>query len=378
MLRVPQFVERLEPYEPGWMADKTVVDGIGLGRPNLYLASNENAAGCSPAALQAIRCQQVLHRYPHSGRSIRHKLAEVLSLSARNIVVGNGSDSIIGTAIRTFGQRGDQVLTSESTFPSFGIQARALGISVRTVPYKSWCFDLDALAAALTPATKIVYLPNPNNPTGTMFTDEEFRTFHKRVSDSTLVILDQAYFEYAVEDAGYPRSPYLDCENVLTLRTFSKAYGLAGLRLGYGLAPQRLIDQLRKIQLPFDSNCLAEAAAVAALDDQDFISTTVSANRRNRALAMNKLRQLEYTVVPSTANFVMVVLSSAAEGSFLTSELGKRGIVVRWLRSFGLPQCIRITIGSSEEMDACLREMAALRPLLAQECLVRDERCERK
>lgn len=364
MLRVPESVEHLQPYEPGWLAESNA-DEMRLNRPAIYLASNENAVGCSPLALQAIRCQQTVHRYPHGGQSTRCKLAEVLSLNVRNIVVGNGSDSIIGTAVRTFAQSGDEVLTSESTFPSFGIQARAHGISVQTVPYRNWSIDLEALAAAVRPATKILYLPNPNNPTGTMFTDDEFRAFHRRVPGSTLVILDQAYFEYAVEEHGYLRSPYLDCENVLTLRTFSKAYGLAGLRLGYGLAPQQIIGQLLKTQLPFDSNCVAEVAAMAALDDEDFISATVTANRRNRALTISRLRQLGYEVVPSAANFVMVVLDSADQGKFLADELRKRGILVRWLRSFGLPQCIRITIGTAEEMDVCLREMTALRPVMA-------------
>jgi len=372
MLRISASIARLQPYEPGWPAGNSD-ETAGLGRASIYLASNENALGCSPAAMRAIESHQAVNRYPRSGLQIRHKLAEVLSLSVRNVVVGNGSDSIIGNVIRTFAEKEDEVLTSDSTYPSFSVQAKVHGMLVRTVPYKNWFIDLGAIAGAIRPATKIIYLPNPNNPSGTMFTNDEFREFHAQVPDSVLVILDQAYYEYALEQPGYPRLPYLDYENVITLRTFSKAYGLAGLRLGYGIACQAIIDQLLKTQLPFETNSLAEAAAVAALDDQEFIGTTVSTNRRNRAVTVQELQEIGFTVIPSATNFVMVVFASAAESNLIATELLKRGIVVRLLSSFGLPQCIRITIGTKEEMKTCMRKMAVLHSTLEEfGCITKD------
>lgn len=358
MLRVPPHIELLEPHVPGWMGDKTI-EGSSAGA-SIYLASNENPLGPSPAALRALRSLESVHRYPRGGIAIRRKLAEHLGLNIHNVVVGNGSDSLIGNILRTFAATGDEVVTSASTFPSFSVQAKAYGVSVRTVPYKDWAIDLPALAAAVHPWTRIVYLPNPNNPTGSMFTDAEFRTFHAQVPDSTLIILDQAYYEYAVDHPQYPDEPYLEYDNVITLRTFSKAYGLAGLRLGYGLAGESLVAQLHKTQLAFESNSVAQIAAIAALEDKDFLRATVDSNRRNRALMFHALGSFGYEVVPSEANFVMLVTVSACQAEFLTEELLRRDIAVRGLRSFGLPHSIRITVGNDEQTRAVLREMKEL------------------
>jgi histidinol-phosphate aminotransferase len=373
MLRVPAHIELLEPYVPGWMGDKTVEGSSGGA--SIYLASNENPLGCSPAALQAMRSFESAHRYPRGGVAIRHKLADHLSLNIRHVIVGNGSDSLIGNIVRTFAASGDEVVTSASTFPSFSVQAKAHGISVRTIPYKNWVIDLPAIAAVLRPSTKIVYLPNPNNPTGTMFSDAEFRAFHAQVPASTLVILDQAYYEYAVGHPEYPALPYLEFENVITLRTFSKAHGLAGLRLGYGLASAGVIAQLHKTQLTFDTNSVAQAAGIAALDDHDFLRESVESNQRNRALMLRELRSFRYEVVPSEANFVMLVMSSAREAEFLGAELLKREIAVRVLRSFGLPRCIRITVGTDEETQTVLREMKELRAVM-EEKFMEEKRIE--
>lgn len=362
MLRVPEHIEFLEPYQPGWVA-RSNADEPRSGDGEIYLASNENPLGCSPSAIAEIRSCQVINRYPASGLLIRKKLAEFLDLSLRNITVGNGSDSIIGTLLRTFAANGDEVLTIASTFPSFAIQAKVQGLAVRTVPYRDWSIDLAAIANAISPATKIVYLPNPNNPTGSMFTDDEFRAFHNRLPNNVLVVLDQAYYEYAVEEPGYPDLPYLEYQNVITLRTFSKAYGLAGLRLGYGISVPRVTEQLLRTQLPFETNCVAEAAAVAALDDQEFVRMVVSTNQVNRALTLGRLREMGYTALPSAANFIMLVMATPSEAGLMVTELQGRNIVVRPLTSFGLPHCIRVTIGTQRQMDLFLREMDALRAL---------------
>lgn len=360
MLRVAEHIECLKPYEPGWMAQGGA-DKMCHPGPEIYLASNENPLGCSEHALEAIKSYPSVHRYPHSGIDIRHKLADFLSLTVRNIAVGNGSDGLIGNVLRTFARDGDDVLTSALTFPTFSIQAKAQGLEVRTVPYKDWSIDLGAIADAIIPTTKVIYLPNPNNPTGTMFTDHDFQAFQKRVPRTSAILLDQAYYEYAIEDPTYGRLPYLEYENVIVLRTFSKAYGLAGLRLGFSLASQQITDQLLKTQLAFETNCLAEVAAIAALDDQDFIGASVNMNRRTRAESFTNLCDLGYTVVPSRANFLMLVMPSPAKARLMRDELLKRGIVVRLLCSFGLPHCVRVTIGTDEQMSVFLREMDLLR-----------------
>jgi histidinol-phosphate aminotransferase len=365
MLSVPAYLEGLEAYEPGGRGR----NGNGVSRSakeEIYLASNENSWGCSSKVFEAIASCSDVNRYPQGGQAVREKLAETLGLGPGSVVVGNGSDSIIGRVVRTFAASGDEVLTSASTFPSFSLQARAHGLRVRTVPYRSWSIDLPAVAAALRPQTKIVYLPNPNNPTGTMFTDSEFQSFHSVVPASTLVILDQAYYEYASEHPEYGHLPYAGYENVITLRTFSKAYGLAGLRLGYGLANARIIEQLLKTQLLFETNCVAEVAALAALQDHAFLTSTVNSNRRNRARVLEKLRTLGFIAVSSVANFVMIVLTNAEEADLLVWELRNRGILVRPLRSFGLPSCVRMTIGTDKEMETCLREMVAVRDVLRE------------
>ena len=365
MLSVAEHIECLEAYEPGWRA----VRRSGKSRyahEEIYLASNENSWGCSPKVFEAIASCSSLNRYPQGGHAIREKLAETLEVDLVNVAVGNGSDSIIGGVVRTFAASGEEVLTSESTFPSFSLQARAHGVRVRTVPYRNWLIDLPALAAALRPQTKIVYLPNPNNPTGTMFTDSEFRSFHRLVPPSTLVILDQAYYEYARAHPDYGQLPYVEYENVITLRTFSKAYGLAGLRLGYGLASPSIIGQLLKTQLSFETNCLAEVAALAALQDHAFLLSTVNSNRCNRSRVLEKVRELGFTVVSSMANFVMIVHETGDEAGLVVSELANRGIMVRPLRSFGLPCCIRMTIGTDQEMEICLREMVAVHDVLRE------------
>lgn len=357
-LRVPQHVECLEPYIPGWMSDKAA-DAATAGA-RIYLASNENPLGCSQAALEALRSYAPVHRYPRGTAAIRYRLANALSVNVRNVIVGNGSDSLIGNIVRTFAIAGDEAVTSASTFPSFSVQAKAHGFSVRTVPYRNWAIDLDAIAAALTPSTKIVYLPNPNNPTGSVFTDAQFREFHSRVPASTLVILDQAYYEYAMENPDYTREPYLKFENVIALRTFSKAYGLAGLRIGYGIADEALIAPILKTQLTFECNSLAQSAAAAALDDHEFVETTLRSNRRNREWMVHELSRLGYKVPPSAANFVMLAMASRAQAERIAAELLRRDIAVRPLHSFGLPHCIRVTVGTDEETKEFLLEMREL------------------
>src|SRR5271163_2370951 len=314
---VPPYIESLRPYEPGRSIDE-VKKTYGLDRV-AKLASNENPLGPSPRALEAIaRALPSLNYYPNGGLDLRERLAEQYDLKIANVIVGSGSDGIMSNIIRTFLCDDDEVLTTEAAFIGFQVLARSRGVAYRTVPYRNWHYDLTALAAAITERTKIIYLANPNNPTGTIFTRHEFDEFYKHVPERVLIILDEAYFEYAKDTPRYPDSMHYRYDNVITLRTFSKVYGLAGVRIGYGFAHERLIGNLLKVKLPFEPSTLAEAAGIGALADKEFLHRSLELNARGLELLSTSLRQMGFQVVPSEANFVMLVLPGPEQADQLT------------------------------------------------------------
>src|SRR5580700_1003972 len=328
MALVPPYIENLRPYEPGRSIDD-VRRTYGLERV-AKLASNENPLGPSPRAMEAIsKNLGRLNYYPNGGLDLRERLAREFDLKVGNVIAGSGSDSIMSGIIRAFLCDDDEVLTTEAAFIGFQVLARSRGVTYRTVPYREWHYDLTALAAAITDKTKIIYLANPNNPTGTIFSRHEFDEFYKHVPERVLIILDEAYFEYAKDNPRYPDSMHYRYDNVITLRTFSKIYGLAGLRIGYGFAHEELITNLLKVKLPFEPSGPAQAAGIAALEDREFIHRSLELNVRGRKLLTNVLRQIGFEVVPSEANFVMVPLESASAANWLTEELVSRGVIVR-------------------------------------------------
>jgi histidinol-phosphate aminotransferase len=314
------------------------------------LASNENPFGPSPEAVGALTGMfNDLHLYPNGGYDLRVKLAEAHNLSPGNVIVGNGSEGIMSIIMRTFLNDDDEVLTTEAAFIGFQVLARARGIAYRTVPYRAWHYDLDAIASAITDRTKIIYLANPNNPTGTIFSRSEFDAFYRRVPARVLIIMDEAYYEYAVANPEYPDSMKYRYDNVITLRTFSKAHGLAGLRIGYGFAHGELIRNLLKVKLPFEPNTLAQAAALAALGDDAHLDRTLENNRKGLEYLGGALRDLGLETAPSCANFIMVVLHDEDVVNAIFTGMQKQGVIVRPLRAFGLPNCLRITVGTEEE-----------------------------
>ena len=246
------------------------------------------------------------------------------------------------------------MLTTEAAFIGFQVLAKSRGVAYRTVPYRDWHYDLTALAGAITERTKIVYLANPNNPTGTIFSKHEFDAFYRHVPERVLIILDEAYFEYAKDTPRYPDSMHYRYDNVITLRTFSKVYGLAGVRIGYGFAHERLITNLLKVKLPFEPGTLAQAAGIGALADKEFLHKSLELNARGLTFLSKALGEMGLTVVPSEANFVMVVLPDAERATQLTQELLKQGIIIRPLASFGLPNCVRISTGTAEDNRRCV------------------------
>jgi len=356
---VPPYIETLRPYEPGRSIEE-VKRLYGLDRV-AKLASNENPLGPSPLALEAIHAHAPeVHCYPNGGLDLRERLAAEFDLKVANVIAGSGSDGIMSNIIRAFLCDEDEVLTTEAAFIGFQVLARSRGVKYRTVPYRDWHYDLEALAASINEKTKIVYLANPNNPTGTIFTRHEFDAFYKHVPERVLIILDEAYFEYAQDNPRYPDSMHYRYDNVITLRTFSKVYGLAGVRIGYGFAHEELIANLLKVKLPFEPSSLAQAAGIAALDDREFVHRSLELNARGRRLIAESLRKMGFEVTPSEANFVMVPLDSAGTAAWLTEELLSRGVIVRPLAAFGLPQCLRISTGTDENNRMLLDALESL------------------
>src|SRR5580692_2022969 len=345
---VPPYIESLRPYEPGRSIDE-VRRAYGLTDVS-KLASNENPLGPSPLALEAIRRQlNGLNLYPNGGLDLRRTLAEKFDLKPENVIAGSGSEGIMSGIIRTFLCDDDEVLTTDAAFIGFQVLARSRGVQYRTVPYRDWHYDLPALAGQITEHTKIVYLANPNNPTGTIFTRHEFDAFYRHVPERVLIILDEAYFEYAQDNPRYPDSMHYRYDNVITLRTYSKIYGLAGLRIGYGFAHEELITNLLKVKLPFEPSGLAQIAGIAALDDKEFVHRALELNARGLRLISGSLRAMGFEVVPSEANFVMVPLETPEAAKLLTEDLLRKGVIVRPLGAFGLPHCVRISTGTDVE-----------------------------
>ena len=345
---VPPHILSLRAYEPGLSAEQ-VKQRNGLDRV-IKLASNENPLGASPKAIEnAQRALSGMSRYPDGGLALRQALTERFNLKLENVIAGSGSEGLIANVVRTFLCDDDEVLTTEAAFNGFQVLARSRGVQYRTVPYRHWKYDLPALAEAITKKTKLIYLANPNNPTGTFFTRAEFEDFYRRVPERVLIILDEAYFEFASEEPSYPDSLHYRFDNVITLRTFSKAYGLAAARVGYGFAHESLIAMLLKIKLPFEPSGPSAAAALGALEDHEFLRASIENNTAGLAYLTDALRQLGLNAVPSVGNFLMLVFPGADEAAQVFEALLRRGIIVRPLASTGLPQCLRVSVGAPDE-----------------------------
>ena len=354
---VPPYIESLRPYEAGRTIE-SVRKQYGLTRV-AKLGSNENPLGASPKAMEAItRASNGLNRYPNGGLDLREVLAREYDVKVENVIAGSGSEGIMSNIIRAFLCDDDEVLTTDAAFIGFQVLAKSRGVKYRTVPYDNWHYDLPALAEQINQHTKIVYLANPNNPTGTIFTRHEFDEFYQHVPERVLIILDEAYFEYAKDNPRYPDSMHYRYDNVITLRTFSKIYGLAGVRIGYGFAHEELIRNLLKVKLPFEPSTLAQAAGIGALADKEFLHRSLELNARGLRDLTQGLESLGLTVVPSQANFVMSVLPTEQDASRIFEYLLSQGVVVRPLKAFGLANCLRVSTGTDEDNRLCVEAWA--------------------
>lgn len=340
-----EYIHSIRPYEPG-KPIKEVERELGL-RGAIKLASNENPLGPSGKAVRAIRrAIHEVHLYPEgSCFYLLKKLSAHLGIAENQIIVGNGSNEIIELLARGFLSEGDQILSSECTFLVYPILAQACGAEYVTVPMKDHRYDLKALRNAITDRTKIIFIANPNNPTGTYVTAREVEEFLATIPTNILVCFDEAYFDF-VDAQDFPHSLFFiksGRPNVIVLRTFSKAYGLAGLRVGYGLASPEIISYLHKIRQPFNVNSLAQIGAAAALDDWFFLWRTRRLVASGRKYFYKHLKRLNLRYVPSQANFILVDVRHDAHEIF--DALLKKGMIVRSMKAYGLTTWIRVTIG---------------------------------
>ncbi|MBI2957071.1 MAG: histidinol-phosphate transaminase [Acidobacteria bacterium] len=361
---VPSYISRIQPYIPGKPIEEVERE---LGLVAIKLASNENPLGPSPKAMEAVvKHVGQSHRYPDAGGYyLREKLAARHNVEMNRLVLGAGSTELIQLLCHTYLGPGLAGLTSEGSFVVFPISVGFTGAEPLLVPLKDYAYDLDALAARLDERVRLLYLANPNNPTGTLFTAAEMDRFLERVPENVLVILDEAYCDY-VERPDYSRSlDYVRAGRYLVvLRTFSKIHGLAGLRVGYGIGHRDVIDSINKIRSPFNVSSLAQVAALAALEDAEHVARSVESNRRGLAFLTRELTRLGLKVVPSVTNFLYVETGGEAREDF--RALLQMGVIVRPLDFMDMPASLRVTVGTVEEnqrvVEAFAKRMAALEP----------------
>ena len=362
-LKIPENILSLTPYKAGKPIEELERE-YGI-RGSIKLASNENPLGPSPMAITAMRAALTnLHRYPDSsGYYLINKLVDKLSVPAAQIVLGNGSDDVIGMLARVFLQAGDEAVMTSPSFLMYEIFVRSVGAKPVFVPLKELSLDLSAIVDAVCQKTRIIFITNPNNPTGSYITRDEFESFLSKIPPEVVVVLDEAYIEFA-------RDP--KCLDGLTLvrddlplavmRTFSKAYGLAGIRIGYGVMPTEIAALLNRVREPFNTNSLALAGAVAALDDDDFLNKTRTLIHMELAFLQDSLKKMGVVCFPTQANFFLIDVKQNADVIF--DALLKEGVIVRSMISYGYSEYIRINVGTHEENVRFLR---ALEKVLGKE-----------
>src|SRR5580700_3994664 len=353
---IPDYIQGLPAYVAGKPVEEVEQE---LKIHAVKLASNENPLGPSPKAMEAARrALGEANWYPDGGnKRLREILAARNHVRFEEVFVGLGSSEIIDLASRVLLRPGLDGITSEGSFALFAIAIRASGGRLIQTPMRNYTFDLDAIAAAVTPQTRVIYIANPNNPTGTAFGAAEFSAFLKKVPGDVLVVLDEAYREYAARpDLPEALKLFREYNNILTLRTFSKVYGLAGLRIGYGIGHPTLVAEMNKLRTPFNVTSVGQAAALAALDDSEHVERSVEINRAERKRMQEELRKLGLAPVASETNFLFVPIGPRAKA--LCDELLQEGVIIRPLGWMGLPEAIRISVGSPAENTKLIGALA--------------------
>ncbi len=360
---VPDYVRSLQVYQAGKPIDELVREK-GLTRVS-KLASNENPLGPSPFAIKAMtNALWDSHRYPDmNAYMVKSSLAKLYKLKNENIILGNGSEGIMAYIARAFISPGQEVLTSQNTFIGFSIIIRSVGANLKTVPLtKDYRFDVDALAKNITKKTKVIYICNPNNPTGTYINKKEFDYLMSKVPNHVLVILDEAYFEFANGHEDYPNSMDYRYDNVLTLRTFSKAYGLSGVRIGYGFGHEDLISNLSKVKLPFEPGLIAQMGAAGAIHDKPHLRRTIVNNDRRYKETFEFLTKHEFNPIKSVANFIAFKTGSGEASLYMFESLLNHGVIIRQLKANEMPEYVRVSLGTKKEMNHFFKAMEEILP----------------
>lgn len=341
-------IENLIPYPPGKPIEELERE-LGISG-SIKLASNENPLGPSPMAIQALKEKlETLNRYPDgSGYYLKSKLSEVHGLPQDQIIIGNGSNELIELLIRTFIVSSDEVIQAFPTFLVYEKVVGGAGGRMVSIPLSRFRIDLERIQKAITPKTKMIFINNPNNPTGSALTTEEMRGFLENIPQDIIVVLDEAYIEFVTDDKVARGLDLLEtCPRMMVLRTFSKLYGLAGLRIGYGFAQGELIDFMNRVRQPFNANLLAQAAATAALDDHDFVNKTLKTIQDGLQYLFGELEEMGLEYIPTQTNFFLIKVPQG--GSRVYELMLKEGVIIRAMASYGLDDYIRINVGLAEE-----------------------------
>ena len=347
--RAPGYVRGIAPYQPGKPISELARE-LGLQESSIIkLASNENPRGASPKAVDAMRAAiGETGRYPDgSAFALKEALSRRYGLSADRIVIGNGSNDVLEMAARAFLAPGSSTVYSEHAFAVYPLVTQATGATGIVVPARDFGHDLDAMWKAIRGDTRIVFVANPNNPTGTWIAPKRIRSFLEKVAADVLVILDEAYNEYLDADLRGDAVRWVEeFPNLVVSRTFSKAYGLAGLRVGYGLAHPQVADLMNRVRQPFNVSHIAQAAAVAALFDDEFVEQSRQLNRQGMNTLTEGFRRLRLSWIPSHGNFVSFKVGQGAE---IFRRLLTHGVIVRPIAAYGMPEYLRVSIGTEAE-----------------------------
>ncbi len=352
-------VSSLTPYQPGKPIEEVERE---LGIPNATkLASNENPLGPSPLVLAAMReCLDSIALYPDAnGFRLKKALGEHLKVSPETLILGNGSNDVLDLIARVFVGPGDEVVFSQYAFLVYSLVAHAVGGNIKITPAAEWGHDLALMADTVSERTKVVFIANPNNPTGTYNTASELEVFLASVPSEVIVVLDEAYFEY-VQKSDYPDGlEFLDrYRNLIVVRTFSKAYGLAGLRIGYGIASEQITDLMNRVRQPFNVSQVAQIGGIAALEDPEHVRRSRELNHQQMQRLCAACDQLELPYIPSVANFLTIDFGRRA--AEIQKSLLKRGIIVRPVDNYEMPHHLRVTIGRSQEIDQLIDAVKVL------------------
>lgn len=349
--RAPDHIAGIIPYPPGKPLEELERE-YGI-KGSIKLASNENPLGPSPRAIAAMSgVMDRLHRYPDgSGYYLRRKISEKFGLPFEGIILGNGSNEVIEFAVRALVQPGDEVIVPEPSFLLYKLVTQSVDGKAIAVPLRNLAIDLRATFATVTPRTRIVFLTNPNNPTGQLMGKSELDAFLGKLPPEILVVLDEAYIEFARSEDTPRGFDYVGHQGpyVLVLRTFSKAYGLAGLRIGYGAADPFIVDILNRVHQPFNTGSLSQVAAMAALDDDEFVRATQETVWSGLDYLYREVERLQLKYVPSQANFFLIEVPLDAKMVF--EHMLRQGVIIRPMSAYGMPRTIRVNAGVPEENE---------------------------